>query len=125
MNCFRKLRTICIILTAVLGSPVIHANETAQWLQGFYDSRGICVSSTRVGEITETDSVLTVHLEVENDYVQSLHRGGGDRLVQDWLALHCPMPLEAYDGVLEGKDIVVVADGNLELSCRGFSKKFY
>lgn len=98
------------------------AEDAAKWLETFYSNRGVCITSANVSEIEVAASTLTVHLETENNYVERLHTGGGEQLVQDWLALHCPLPLVAYSNALGGKDVVVQWKGRYSLSCREFEK---
>lgn len=102
--------------------PASGADDGITWLENFYNDRSICVSNTSVAEIKSSDTELTVFIEAENDYIQRLQRGGGERLVYDWLALHCPLPLEAYGAALNDKDVVVVGGDSYELSCRQLGK---
>lgn len=96
----------------------IYADE-GEWLQKFYDSRGVCVSSATVKNIRSDDSSLYVELAVDPEYLSRIKRGG-DIIVRDWLALHCPLPLIAYRQHIGDLDVVVQGADALSLSCKQF-----
>ena len=122
MNRYKTAATLLLFGVGIGLMPASRADDAITWLEHFYNDRNICVSNTSVAAIEPSDASLTVFIEAENDYIQRLQLGGGERLVYDWLAVHCPLPLEAYGAVLKGRDVVVVAGGTYELSCKQLGK---
>lgn len=102
----------------MLGSCSVFADE-GKWLQQYYDSRGVCVTSATVGQITRNESSLFVRLEVDPEYLARIQRGG-EQIVRDWLALHCPLPLVAFHNFIGDLDVTVVGSESLMLSCKSF-----
>ncbi len=97
------------------------ADDAADWLTHFYDSRGVCVSSASITDILVQDETIIVQLESDKEYLGRVKKGG-HRILQDWLALHCPLPTIAYAKTLKGKDVIVKVDGVDALSCSAFEK---
>ena len=97
------------------------ADDAVGWLTRFYDNRGICISSNTTPEVTAKDTVLQVQLTAEDGYAQRVIKGG-DNIVRDWLALHCPLPMIAYSTKLQGKDVIIKFAEQTPLSCMAFEK---
>jgi len=102
---------------------VVSAESMEDWLRSFYNDRGVCAANTNVGEIKIADNQLIAYLDVENNYLKRV-QGGGKEIVDDWLALHCPFPLAAYEHIFNGYDIVITAGNNLSLSCRAYKNSW-
>lgn len=113
---FTILLTLLLYFFPAAGS----VSSAVSWLEKYYSNRGVCVSSASVAEITENENTLVVHLSVDTDYLRRLRSGGGLQLVNEWLALHCPLPMEAYNRIFAERDVVVVSSGTQALSCRQF-----
>jgi len=116
-----RARLLFLLMAAI--PAVVSAESMADWLRNFYNDRGICAANTNVGEIKIADSQLIAYLDVEDNYLKRV-QGGGKEIVDDWLALHCPFPLAAYESVFSGHDIVIVANESLSLSCRSYKKSW-
>lgn len=115
------MKKSCFLVSSLLLTLVsitVHA-DPADWLQVYYDKRGICVSNASVKEISTNSSTLFVHLDVEEKYIGRL-LNGGPQIVQDWLALHCPLPMVAYSKNIGDQDVVIMGSKDLTLSCRYF-----
>ncbi len=97
------------------------AGNAAVWLKEYYDNRGVCASNTTVSDIVVRNKAITVLLESEKTYIKRVKKGGA-QIAQDWLALHCPLPMVAYGKILKGRDVVILVAGMDSLSCAAFEE---
>ncbi|MFK8081119.1 MAG: hypothetical protein AB8B97_12600 [Granulosicoccus sp.] len=106
--------------------PVVRAIETdtsAQLLQSYFDTAGVCTNSS-VNSIVEENKGVIVNIAVEAATAQALLSASG-KLRDDWFSLHCPpeihgvwtQPQPPVDVLISG---ALDATENHSLSCRDY-----
>lgn len=118
MEAAQKPLLLLFVLLAGMSSAV--ASDAADWLCSYYSDSASCVSKASVSEIADNKNALVVTLTVDEVYLAKLKRIN-DEVVEEWLALHCPLPLAAHARHIGNRDIILLPTSKnhpLKLSCK-------
>lgn len=128
-NVLPTLKAVLVAVFALLipqASSGSESNSPKQLLQSFYDTAGVCTTSS-IESIAENRHDLTVHINIEKTTAKALIGVSGSRK-DDWFSLHCPPEIHGIWKVHEPSHDVLISGllGQSEhhtLSCLNYLKR--